>query len=131
MEQQAVAEKVARRKEEYDTYQSKYGELKQQSFTKASHTKLLQELDELQAKNASLQDAYLANKEAKKRLEQKLEELAKYAKELEDALHKATQQQEECQQLGEKYRQYVQHLAMQKECMEQLRQLEEQKLAVK
>ena len=129
-EQQALAEKVARRKEEYDTYQSKYGELKQQSFTKASHTKLLQELDELQAKNASLQDAYLANKEAKKRLEQKLEELAKYAKELEDALHKATQQQEECQQLGEKYRQYVQHLAMQKECMEQLRQLEEQKLAV-
>lgn len=129
-EQQALAEKVARRKEEYDTYQSKYGELKQQSFTKASHTKLLQELDELQAKNASLQDEYLANKEAKKRLEQKLEELAKYAKELEDALHKATQQQEECQQLGEKYRQYVQHLAMQKECMEQLRQLEEQKLAV-
>ena len=129
-EQQALAEKVAWRKEEYDTYQSKYGELKQQSFTKASHTKLLQELDELQAKNASLQDAYLANKEAKKRLEQKLEELAKYAKELEDALHKATQQQEECQQLGEKYRQYVQHLAMQKDCMEQLRQLEEQKLAV-
>lgn len=47
MEQQAVAEKVARRKEEYDTYQSKYGELKQQSFTKNSYTKLLQELDEL------------------------------------------------------------------------------------
>ena len=130
MEQQALAEKVARRKEEYDTYQSKYGELKQQSFTKASYTKLLQEMDELQAKNVFLQDAYLANKEAKKRLEQKLEELAKYAKELDDALHKATQQQEECQQLGEKYRQYVQHLAMQKECMEQLRQLEEQKLAV-
>ena len=54
-------------------------------------------MDELQAKNVFLQDAYLANKEAKKRLEQKLEELAKYAKELEDALHKATQQQEECQ----------------------------------
>ena len=85
----------------------------------------MQELDELQAKNVFLQDAYLANKEAKKRLEQKLEELAKYAKELDDALHKATQQQEECQHLGEKYRQYVQHLAMQKECMEQLRQLEE------
>lgn len=129
-EQQALAEKVARRKEEYDTYQSKYGELKQQSFTKASYEKLLQELAELRAKNVFLRDECLAAEESQKRLEQKLEDLAKDAKKLEDSLRKIIQQQEECQQLSEKYRKYVQHLAVQQECMEQLRLLKEQKLAV-
>lgn len=127
-EQNVLAEKVARRKEEYDTYQNKYGELKQQSFTKASYTKLLQELAALQDKDAALQEEYIAAKKAKKQLEEKLEELAKDVKKLEDSLRKITQQQEECQQLGEKYKQYVQHLALQQECEEQLRKLKQQML---
>lgn len=127
-EQSALAEKVARRKEEYDTYQSKYGELKQQSFTEASYTKLLQELAALQDKNAALQEECLAAKKAKKHLEQKLEDLAKGAKKLEESLRKISQQQEECQQLGEKYKQYVQNMALRHECEEQLRRLKEQKL---
>ena len=127
-EQNALAEKVARRKEEYDTYQNKYGELKQQIFTKASYTKLLQELAALQDRDAALQDEHHAAKKAKKQLEEKLDELAKDVKKLEDSLRKITQQQEECQQLGEKYKQYVQNLALQQECEEQLRMLKEQKL---
>ena len=94
-EQNVLADKVARRKEEYDTYQNKFGELKQQSFTKVSYEKMLQELAELRDKKVVLQEEELAAKKDKKQLEQKLEDLAKSAKELEDALRKITQQQEE------------------------------------
>lgn len=127
-EQNVLADKVARRKEEYDTYQNKFGELKQQSFTKVSYEKMLQKLAELRDKKVVLQEEELAAKKDKKQLEQKLEDLAKSAKELEDALRKITQQQEECQALSAKYKQYIQYLALQQECAEQLRQLKKQKL---
>ena len=81
----------------------------------------------MQDKNAALQEECLAAKKGKKQLEQKLEELAKNAKKLEDTLRKITQHGEECQQLGEKYKQYVQNMALQHECEEQLRQLKQQK----
>lgn len=129
-EQKALEVKVARRKEEYDTYQGKYAELKQQSFTKASYEKLLQELAALRDKDASLQREYHAAQAEKQQIAQKLEALAKQVKDLGEALLKITRQQEDCQALYEKYKQYVQNMALQQECAEHLYRLEEKKQAL-
>lgn len=126
-EQEQLQKSLALRKEEYDTYQGKYEELKQQSFTKASYNKLVQAIAELQEKAGSLQRKQDEAKQEKQRTERDLEAKNQTIMDLGKSLNRLEQQQDDFRSLSAKYKQYLLDLEQQQECLAKLQQLESKK----
>lgn len=127
VEQEQLKKTIALRKEEYDTYQGKYEELKQQSFTKAGYNKLVQVVAELQEQSVSLQRMHDEAKQKKQRTEKDLEAKNQMIIDLGKAINRLEQQQEDFHGLSVKYKQYMLDLEHQQECLSKLQQLESRK----
>lgn len=106
-ELQDIEQVLAQRKQEYDFYRAKYGELEEQSFTKESYTRLKEELvalhDAIEDKKREIAD--INDKKTQNAQEQ--EQLAASIAEAGKLLDKLQQQQADLQSLEARYKQYL------------------------
>lgn len=106
-ELQEIEQSLAQRKQEYDFYRAKYGELEEQSFTKESYARLGEELLALQEQIAEKQREIADINDKKSQNAQEQEQLAAAIAEAGKLIDKLQQQQADLQQLEAKYKQYL------------------------
>lgn len=106
-QQQELEQALAQRKQEYDFYRAKYGELEEQSFTKESYARLGEELLSLQEQIAEKKREIADINDQKTQNAQEQEQLAVAIAKAGKLIDKLQQQQADLQSLEAKYKQYL------------------------
>ena len=106
-EQQDIEQALAQRKQEYDFYRAKYGELEEQSFTKESYARLGEELLSLQEQISEKKREIADINDQKTQNAQEQEQLAAAIAKACKLIDKLQQQQADLQSLEAKYKQYL------------------------